>query len=419
MTFRLNPQSVEQLVERFVRYIQFDTRSDDRSETVPSTPSQVAFAKEILLPELEALGLKEIKYNASNGFVSALLPSNLEDGQKAAKIGFISHIDTADFESQNIRPQFVKNYQGDDIILNAEQNILLSPKDFPNLKNYIGHTLITTDGTTLLGADDKAGMAEIITAVAELIKHPEIKHGDIKIAFGPDEEIGRGADLFDIKDFDCDFAYTMDAGVEGELEWESFNAAGVEISFQGKNVHPGTAKNAMVNAISLCNEFLNLLPPQEAPEFTEGREGFYHINQIEGTVEFAKLGFIIRDHDRQKFEARKAFVLQCVDFLNKKYNNRVSCQMKDQYYNMGEILSKDMRPVEYAEQAMNNLGITPIIVPIRGGTDGSKLSFMGLPTPNLFVGGENFHGRYEFASVDVMTKATELIIELSQVIAKA
>lgn len=419
MPFKLSVQSQKELVERFVRYIRFDTRSDDASETVPSTPSQIEFAKTILLPELQALGLKEVKYNEANGFVSALLPGNLEKGQTAPKIGFISHIDTADFESQNIQPQFVENYQGGDILLHAEQNIVLSPKDFPNLKNYIGHTLITTDGTTLLGADDKAGMAEIITAVAELIKHPEIKHGDIKIAFGPDEEIGRGADLFDVKDFDCAFAYTMDAGVLGELEWESFNAAGVEISFQGKNVHPGTAKNTMVNAISLCHEFISLLPVQEAPEFTEGREGFYHINKIEGTVEFAKLGFIIRDHDRAKFEARKTFVLQCVEFLNQKFNGRVQCKIKDQYYNMGDILAQDMRPVEYAKQAMLNLGITPIIVPIRGGTDGSKLSFMGLPTPNLFVGGENFHGRYEFASVEVMTQATEVILELTQEVLNA
>lgn len=418
MHLLLNKAETQLMVERFLRYVKFDTRSDAKSNTVPSTACQVDFCKQILLPELEALGLSEIKFNEKNGFLTALLPGNTKENHKIPRVGFIAHVDTADFESKHVSPQIFENYQGQDLLLNKEKNIVLSPKDFENLHNYHGKTLITTDGTTLLGADDKAGIAEILTAVKALLDHPEIPHGDIKIAFGPDEEIGRGADLFDVEDFQCAFAYTMDGGPVGELEYESFHAAGAEVHFQGKNVHPGTAKNKMVNAISLAHSFISLLPAQEAPEYTEKREGFFHLCALQGTVEEASLSFILRDFDRKRFEERKAFIQSCVDFLNQKHGNRVSLKMKDQYYNMGEILEKDMRPVEYAKKAMESLDIVPLIVPIRGGTDGSKLSFMGLPTPNLFAGGENFHGRYEFVAVESMVKASELIVELASVIAK-
>jgi len=296
---------------------------------------------------------------------------------------------------------------------------ILSPKDFPNLKNYVGKTLITTDGTTLLGADDKAGVSEIVTAGAYLLAHPEIEHGKIRVAFGPDEEIGRGADLFDVEEFGCDFAYTMDGGPVGELEYESFNAAQAEITIQGKNVHPGTAKDTMVNALEIARQFQNALPEFEVPEHTSGREGFYHLMYANGVVEEAKLVYIIRDHDRTLFEAKKAYLQLVADRLNASLDsNRISIDMKDQYYNMAEIIEKDFRAVEVAQKAMENLSITPIIEPIRGGTDGSKISFMGLPTPNIFAGGENFHGRYEFVAVESMEKARDVIIEIAQLLAK-
>lgn len=404
----------EKLVERFVKYIKFNTRSDHYSQTVPSTSSQVEFAKTILMPELTQLGLSQVTYNENNGFVTALLPSNTD--KKVPTIGFIAHMDTAaEFNGENINPQFHENYDGSDIVLHAADNIVLKSSEFPNLKNYVGQTLITTDGTTLLGADDKAGIAEIITAVDYLLQHPDIKHGDIKLAFGPDEEIGRGADLFDVSGFGADFAYTMDGGTVGELEWESFNAARADLVFTGKNVHPGMAKDKMINAMNLAVAFASALPSDEVPEKTEGREGFYHMIHLSGDVEKTDVSYIIRDHDRELFEKRKQFLIDLVNKMNAQFTQqRVFIELHDEYYNMGEILQKDMTPVELAQQAMENLNIPVKTQAIRGGTDGSKLSFMGLPTPNIFAGGENFHGRYEFVAVESMEKAVSVIVEIAK-----
>ncbi|WP_315007459.1 peptidase T [uncultured Granulicatella sp.] len=405
-----------QLVDRFIRYVKKETRSDEASTTVPSTPSQTEFLKD-LVEELVALGYQDVRLNPKNSFVTATIPATTT--KEVPVVGFIAHVDTADFEARNVQPQFNENYDGEAIVLDKEGKFVLSPKDFPNLKNYVGKTLITTDGTTLLGADDKAGVSEIVTAGAYLLAHPEIEHGKIRVAFGPDEEIGRGADLFDVEEFGCDFAYTMDGGPVGELEYESFNAAQAEITFQGKNVHPGTAKDTMVNALELARQFQNALPEFEVPEHTSGREGFYHLMYANGVVEEAKLVYIIRDHDRTLFEAKKAYLQLVADRLNASLDsNRISIDMKDQYYNMAEIIEKDFRAVEVAQKAMENLSITPIIEPIRGGTDGSKISFMGLPTPNIFAGGENFHGRYEFVAVESMEKARDVIIEIAQLLAK-
>ena len=405
-----------QLVDRFIRYVKKETRSDEASTTVPSTPSQTEFLKD-LVEELVELGYQDVRLNPKNSFVTATIPATTT--KEVPVVGFIAHVDTADFEARNVQPQFHENYDGEAIVLDKESKFVLSPKDFPNLKNYVGKTLITTDGTTLLGADDKAGVSEIVTAGAYLLAHPEIEHGKIRVAFGPDEEIGRGADLFDVEEFSCDFAYTMDGGPVGELEYESFNAAQAEITFQGKNVHPGTAKDTMVNALELARQFQNALPEFEVPEHTSGREGFYHLMYANGVVEEAKLVYIIRNHDRNLFEAKKAYLQLVADRLNTSLDsNRISIEMKDQYYNMAEIIEKDFRAVEVAQKAMENLSITPIIEPIRGGTDGSKISFMGLPTPNIFAGGENFHGRYEFVAVESMEKARDVIIEIAQLLAK-
>ena len=405
-----------QLVDRFIRYVKKETRSDEASTTVPSTPSQTEFLKD-LVEELVELGYQDVRLNPKNSFVTATIPATTT--KEVPVVGFISHVDTADFEARNVQPQFHENYDGEAIVLDKEGKFILSPKDFPNLKNYVGKTLITTDGTTLLGADDKAGVSEIVTAGAYLLAHPEIEHGKIRVAFGPDEEIGRGADLFDVEEFGCDFAYTMDGGPVGELEYESFNAAQAEITIQGKNVHPGTAKDTMVNALEIARQFQNALPEFEVPEHTSGREGFYHLMYANGVVEEAKLVYIIRDHDRKLFEAKKAYLQLVADRLNASLDsNRISIDMKDQYYNMAEIIEKDFRAVEVAQKAMENLSITPIIEPIRGGTDGSKISFMGLPTPNIFAGGENFHGRYEFVAVESMEKARDVIIEIAQLLAK-
>ena len=405
-----------QLIDRFIRYVKKETRSDEASTTVPSTPSQTEFLKD-LVEELVELGYQDVRLNPKNSFVTATIPATTT--KEVPVVGFIAHVDTADFEARNVQPQFHENYDGEAIVLDKEGKFVLSPKDFPNLKNYIGKTLITTDGTTLLGADDKAGVSEIVTAGAYLLAHPEIEHGKIRVAFGPDEEIGRGADLFDVEEFGCDFAYTMDGGPVGELEYESFNAAQAEITIQGKNVHPGTAKDTMVNALEIACQFQNALPEFEVPEHTSGREGFYHLMYANGVVEEAKLVYIIRDHDRTLFEAKKAYLQLVADRLNASLDsNRISIDMKDQYYNMAEIIEKDFRAVEVAQKAMENLSITPIIEPIRGGTDGSKISFMGLPTPNIFAGGENFHGRYEFVAVESMEKARDVIIEIAQLLAK-
>lgn len=405
-----------QLIDRFIRYVKKETRSDEASITVPSTPSQTEFLKD-LVEELVELGYQDVRLNPKNSFVTATIPATTT--KEVPVVGFISHVDTADFEARNVQPQFHENYDGEAIVLDKEGKFVLSPKDFPNLKNYVGKTLITTDGTTLLGADDKAGVSEIVTAGAYLLAHPEIEHGKIRVAFGPDEEIGRGADLFDVEEFGCDFAYTMDGGPVGELEYESFNAAQAEITIQGKNVHPGTAKDTMVNALEIARQFQNALPEFEVPEHTSGREGFYHLMYANGVVEEAKLVYIIRDHDRTLFEAKKAYLQLVADRLNASLDsNRISIDMKNQYYNMAEIIEKDFRAVEVAQKAMENLSITPIIEPIRGGTDGSKISFMGLPTPNIFAGGENFHGRYEFVAVESMEKARDVIIEIAQLLAK-
>ena len=405
-----------QLIDRFIRYVKKETRSDEASTTVPSTPSQTEFLKD-LVEELVELGYQDVRLNPKNSFVTATIPATT--AKEVPVVGFIAHVDTADFEARNVQPQFHENYDGEAIVLDKEGKFVLSSKDFPNLKNYVGKTLITTDGTTLLGADDKAGVSEIVTAGAYLLAHPEIEHGKIRVAFGPDEEIGRGADLFDVEEFGCDFAYTMDGGPVGELEYESFNAAQAEITIQGKNVHPGTAKDTMVNALEIARQFQNALPEFEVPEHTSGREGFYHLMYANGVVEEAKLVYIIRDHDRTLFEAKKAYLQLVVDRLNASLDsNRISIDMKDQYYNMAEIIEKDFRAVEVAQKAMENLSITPIIEPIRGGTDGSKISFMGLPTPNIFAGGENFHGRYEFVAVESMEKARDVIIEIAQLLAK-
>ena len=405
-----------QLIDRFIRYVKKETRSDEASTTVPSTPSQTEFLKD-LVEELVELGYQDVRLNPKNSFVTATIPATTT--KEVPVVGFIAHVDTADFEARNVQPQFHENYDGEAIVLDKEGKFVLSPKDFPNLKNYVGKTLITTDGTTLLGADDKAGVSEIVTAGAYLLDHPEIEHGKIRVAFGPDEEIGRGADLFDVEEFGCDFSYTMDGGPVGELEYESFNAAQAEITIQGKNVHPGTAKDTMVNALEIARQFQNALPEFEVPEHTSGREGFYHLMYANGVVEEAKLVYIIRDHDRTLFEAKKAYLQLVVDRLNASLDsNRISIDMKDQYYNMAEIIEKDFRAVEVAQKAMENLSITPIIEPIRGGTDGSKISFMGLPTPNIFAGGENFHGRYEFVAVESMEKARDVIIEIAQLLAK-
>ncbi|GAA0350792.1 peptidase T [Alkalibacterium iburiense] len=406
----------ENLVNRFVEYVKINTQSDATSDTIPSTQSQVKFAQK-LVNDLKDIGMSEVEYNETNGFVTATLPANTS--KNVPVIGFIAHMDTADFNGEGVNPQFHENYNGEDILLNEDLNIRLGVKDFPNLKNYVGQTLITTDGTTLLGSDDKSGIVEIFSAMEYLIANPDIEHGKIRVAFGPDEEIGVGADRFDVDHFAADFAYTIDGGPVGELQYESFNAASAHVMIQGKNVHPGTAKDTMVNALKLAIAFDQSLPADEVPEKTEKREGFYHLLGVTGTVEEASMSYIIRDHDRDLFENRKATFKKIAEELNQPFNEeRVKVTLEDSYYNMREVIEKDMRPVDLAESAMSKLGIQPIIEPIRGGTDGSKISFMGLPTPNLFAGGENFHGRYEFVSVESMEKATDVIVEIIRLAAE-
>jgi len=405
------------LLPRFLRYVKTQTRSNPESNTTPSTQTQVAFA-ESLQQELEDLGLSDVHYNVNNGYVIATLPSNIE--KKVASIGFIAHMDTADFNAENVQPQVIEEYDGSSVIpLDEKGEYSLDPKDFPSLKKYQGQTLITTDGSTLLGADDKAGIAEIMTAMEILLNHPEISHGEIKVAFGPDEEIGVGADKFDIEDFNVDFAYTMDGGPLGELEYETFNAAQAEINIKGKNVHPGTAKDMMINALQLAVDFQNQLPQDEVPEKTEGRQGFFHLMSLSGTPEEAKMTYIIRDHDRQKFENRKANIYDIQKKMNAQFSQqRIFVDMYDQYYNMKEIIEKDMSIVELAKNAMLELAIEPIIEPVRGGTDGSKISYMGLPTPNIFAGAENMHGRFEYVSLQTMEKAAALIVKIAELNAK-
>ena len=397
------------LKDRFLRYVKFETRSDEKSETIPSTPTQLEFAK-ILAKELEEIGMENVYVNDAC-FVNATLPGNVD--KDVPVIGFIAHMDTADFNATNVNPKIVENYDGKDIVLNEAKDIVLSVEEFPNLKNYVGKTVITTDGTTLLGADDKAGIVEIVEAMKYLIEHPEIKHGTVKVAFGPDEEIGRGADNFNVEEFGADFAYTMDGGPVGELEYESFNAAGAVFKIKGKSVHPGTAKGKLINASLITAEIVNSFPADEVPEKTEGYEGFYFLDKINSNCEEAELSYILRDHDREKFEAKKKFAANVAKKINEKYGKElVSVEIKDQYYNMGEIIKDHMNVVEIAKKAMENLGIKPVIEPIRGGTDGSKISFMGLPTPNIFAGGENFHGKYEFVALESMILATDVIVEI-------
>ena len=399
----------ETLKDRFLRYVKFETRSDEKSETIPSTPTQLEFAK-ILAKELEEIGMENVYVNDAC-FVNATLPGNVD--KDVPVIGFIAHMDTADFNATNVNPKIVENYDGEDIVLNEAKDIVLSVEEFPNLKNYVGKTVITTDGTTLLGADDKAGIVEIVEAMKYLIEHPEIKHGTVKVAFGPDEEIGRGADNFNVEEFGADFAYTMDGGPVGELEYESFNAAGAVFKIKGKSVHPGTAKGKLINASLIAAEVVNSFPADEVPEKTEGYEGFYFLDKINSNCEEAELSYILRDHDREKFEAKKEFAVNVAKKINEKYGKElVSVEIKDQYYNMGEIIKDHMNVVEIAKKAMENLGIKPVIEPIRGGTDGSKISFMGLPTPNIFAGGENFHGKYEFVALESMILATDVIVEI-------
>lgn len=402
----------KQLEERFLSYVKKNTRSNEASTSVPSTSIQTDFLKDLEL-ELKDLGFADVRLNPKDSYLTARIPANTD--QPAPTIGFISHVDTADFESENIQPQKHVNYDGQPIILNQEEDITLDPSEFPNLKNYVGQTLITTDGTTLLGSDDKSGVAEIVTAGARLLDNPDIKHGEIWLAFGPDEEIGRGADLFDLANFPCDFAYTVDGGPVGELQYESFNAAQAKITIKGKNVHPGKAKDSMVNALELARAFQNKLPDDQVPEKTSEREGFYHLTNLNGRVEEAELVYIIRDHDNKLFKEKKAYIEKVAQELNKTLDkDRVFVDMEDQYYNMADIIKKDLTPVDLAQKAMEALDIDPIIEPIRGGTDGSKLSFRGLPCPNLFAGGENFHGRYEFVALESMEKACQVILKIAQ-----
>lgn len=407
----------ENLLPRFLRYVKTETRSNPKSETTPSTQTQVAFAQ-TLKKELEEIGMTDVVYNETNGFVIATLPSNID--KEVRSIGFIAHMDTADFNAINVNPQIIENYDGESTIkLDKEGKFTLNTTDFPNLKNYANQTLITTDGTTLLGADDKSGIAEIMTAMEILIKNPSIKHGTIRVAFGPDEEIGVGADKFDVEQFNVDFAYTMDGGPVGELQYETFNAAQAEVTIQGKNVHPGTAKDTMINAIQLAIDFQNQLPQNEVPEKTDGYEGFFHLAQMSGTPEEAKMTYIIRDHDREKFEARKTLILKIQEIINQPFDQeRVKIDLFDQYYNMGEVIEKDMSIIELAKNAMIELDIEPLIEPVRGGTDGSKISYLGIPTPNIFAGGENMHGRFEFVSLQAMEKATDVIVKIAESNAK-
>jgi tripeptide aminopeptidase len=398
---------MSKVVERFIKYVKFDTKADDASETVPSTPGQLVLARE-LGKELEQLGLSDVSVD-ENGYVMATLPSNLD--KKVPTVGFIAHMDTSpDMSGTNVSPKFVENYDGGDIKLNDE--VTLSPKEMPELTEYIGETLITTDGTTLLGADDKAGIAEIITAVEYLIEHPEVPHGTIKIGFTPDEEIGRGPNHFDVKKFGADLAYTMDGGAIGELEYENFNAAGAKVTIHGRNVHPGYAKNKMINSMLIANEFIASLPESETPQATEGYEGFYHLNSINGDVEKTVLSYIIRDFDKDNFEKRKQHIKQLAEELNKKYPGRVVIEIKDSYKNMREMIEPVMHVVDNAVKAMELAGVKPLIRPIRGGTDGARLSFVGLPTPNIFAGGLNFHGKYEYVPVSSMEKAVQVILKL-------
>ena len=407
---------MQKIIDRFISYVIIDTESDSNSETTPSTQKQWVLAKK-LVEELKAIGMQEITID-DNAYIMATLPSNVD--HKVPTIGFISHFDTTpDFTGANVKPQIIPNYDGGDIILNANRNIVLSPKYFKDLLQYKGQTIITTDGTTLLGADDKAGITEIVTAMEFLIKNPEIKHGKIRVGFTPDEEIGRGAHHFDVEKFGADWAYTMDGSQVGELEYENFNAAEAKITFKGKSVHPGYAKGKMINSMLIANDFINELPKGETPQETRGYEGFFHVHHLKGSIEETVLELIIRDHNKKKFEKRKELIAKIAKKINKKFakqfgENIVIAEVKDQYYNMKEKVLPVKHIVDIAEQAMKLLGIKPIIKPIRGGTDGCQLSFKGLPCPNIFAGGHNFHGKYEYVPVESMQKAVEVIVKIAE-----
>lgn len=407
---------MSKVVEKFLRYVSFDTRSDEESATVPSTPGQLVLARE-LARELEAMGLEDAWVD-EKGYVMATLPSNMD--RETPVLGFIAHLDTSmEVSGKDVKPQFVENYDGGDIVLDKEQDIVLSPRDFPELKNYVGETIITTDGKTLLGADDKAGIAEIMTAMEYLIDNPHIEHGTIKVAFTPDEEIGRGADHFDVGRFRAELAYTVDGGGIGELEYENFNAAGAKITVRGRNVHPGSAKGKMINSMLIAGELMGMLPKHETPGATEGYEGFYHLVSISGGVEETSLSYIIRDFDEENFEKRQQFISSLVEDLNKTYGPKTAViEIKEQYRNMKEKIEPVRHVVDAAFLAMQEAGVEPKVQPIRGGTDGARLSFMGLPTPNIFTGGHNFHGKYEYIPVNSMEKAVEVIINIVKLYSK-
>lgn len=404
-----------EVVNRFIKYVKFDTESNTETGLTPSTPGQMVLAREIE-NELREMGLEDISLD-DNCYLMATLPANTD--KDLPSVGFIAHLDTSpDLTGANVNPRIVENYDGKIIVLNKEKNILLSPEDFPELHDYKGQDLIVTDGNTLLGADDKAGVAEIITAIKYLKDHPEIKHGKVRIGFTPDEEIGEGSNHFDVAKFGCEWAYTMDGGAIGELEYENFNAAGVTIKIQGRNVHPGYAKNKMVNALLVAHKLLDLLPAYQRPEHTSGYEGFFHLNTMSGSADSAVLSFIIRDHDRNLFEAKKQQMLDAVDYINKLYPNSTHVEVKDQYFNMREKIEPDnMHVITLAYDAMKAVGVEPIVKPIRGGTDGARLSFMGLPCPNIFAGGLNFHGRYEFVPIPSMEKAVDVIVKIVELVA--
>ncbi|WP_432408488.1 peptidase T [Wukongibacter sp. M2B1] len=401
---------MKKLVDRFMEYVKIDTKSDPCSDLCPTTEKQFDLAK-ILVKELEELGLKDISLD-ENCYVMATLPSNTD--KNIPKLGFIAHMDTSpDMTGKNVAPKIVENYDGGDIVLNKEKNIILSPRDFPELKNYMGEDIITTDGNTLLGADDKAGIAEIMTAIEYLVNNPELKHGTIKVGFTPDEEVGNGADKFDVKKFDADIAYTVDGSEIGELEYENFNAAYAKVKINGRNVHPGSAKNKMINSISIAMEFDSMIPANQVPEHTEGYEGFYHLHDISGSVEETTLEYIIRDHDREKFEEKKKRIEKIVDYLNCSIGaGTIELDMEDQYYNMKGQIEPVIHIVETAKRAMEEVGVKPIIKPIRGGTDGARLSYMGLPCPNLFTGGHNFHGKFEYIPIGSIKKSVEVILKI-------
>ena len=407
---------MEKLIERFLKYVSFETTSDEEAGVTPSTPGQMVLAK-YLKEELESLGLQEV-FLDENGYLYATLPANID--QQVPVVGFIAHMDTApDMSGKNVTPRIVQNYDGGDIVLNAADNIVLSPTQFPELTKHLGEDLIVTDGNTLLGADDKAGIAEIISGVEYLMQHPEIKHGKIRIAFNPDEEIGLGAHKFDVERFGCDFAYTFDGGEVGELEFENFNAAAAKLTFTGRNVHPGTAKNKMINSIRVANHFISMLPSHETPEHTEGYEGFYHVISFNGTVEQTVVNYIIRDHSHERFESRKREFQHLTNKINAEYGEgTLKLELRDQYYNMREKIEPVMYVIDIAKEAMLASDVEPVVKAIRGGTDGAQLSFKGLPCPNIFAGGMNMHGRFEYVPIPSMEKAMKVMVKIAELTAK-